>query len=76
MDPRRFIELYEAAAKGAARRAAADATQRSVQGALRSENGDARVPFETLPARLVSLKSLDLQSEGKVTTLICLMPHR
>lgn len=76
MDPRRVFELNEAAAKGAARRAAADATQRSVQGALRFENGDARVPFETLPARLASLKGLDLQSEGKVMTLTCLMPHR
>ena len=40
MDPRRAWELNEAAAKGAARRAAAEATQRSVQGALRSERGD------------------------------------
>lgn len=40
MDPRRVWELNEAAAKGAARRAAADAAQRSVQGALRSERGE------------------------------------
>ncbi len=43
MDPRRISELSEAAASGAARRAAADARQRSIQEAMARARGSAVV---------------------------------
>lgn len=59
MDPRRVWELNEAATKGAARRAAAEATQRSIQGALRSDRGD------TLAATQLLLRFLELSNKGR-----------
>lgn len=40
MDPRRIPELSEAAARGAARKAAADARQQSIQAAMTRSRGN------------------------------------
>ncbi len=40
MDPRRIPELSEAAARGAARKAAADSRQRSIQEAMSTSRGE------------------------------------